>query len=54
MMSEQHAKLANEHLLVERAYWPFIRGAQNENHDAMQEKLKVRLVTRAMVTGRCA
>jgi len=42
VMSEQQAKLANEHLLVERAYWPFIRGAQNERLEAMQETLKVR------------
>lgn len=42
-LSEQQAKLANEHLIIERAYWPFIRGPNNESVEELQTRTKTRI-----------
>jgi hypothetical protein len=42
-MSEAQAKLAQEHLTIEREYWPWIRGPNNETVDALQTACGVRV-----------
>ena len=43
MLSEEQAKLARESLVIEREFWPWIRGANNEMMEALQTQHGVRI-----------
>jgi rRNA processing protein Krr1/Pno1 len=43
MFSESQAKMATESVVIEREYWPWIRGANNEIVETMQSQYNVRV-----------